>query len=83
MAPEVENWFGGTWTGEKLHVVLNYLGFYTKALRKKFSHLVYIDAFAGTGSREYESESGETQSSQGYALRAFDIDPPFAEYLFF
>lgn len=81
MAPDVENRFGGPWTDEKLQVVLSYLGFYTKALGGKFPHLVYIDAYAGTGSREYD-ESGETRSSDGSALRALDIDPPFAEYLF-
>jgi three-Cys-motif partner protein len=82
MATDVEHRFGGPWTDEKLQIVLSYLGFYTKALGNKFPRVVYIDAFAGTGSREFEDESGETQSSDGSALRALDIDPPFGEYIF-
>lgn len=82
MTPDVEHRFGGTWTNEKLQVVLTYLGVYSKALEQKNLHLVYVDAFAGTGSREYDDEDGNTQSSDGSALRALDLDPPFAEYVF-
>lgn len=82
MTPEVEHRFGGPWTDEKLQVVLSYLGFFTRALGGKFSRVVYIDAFAGTGSREFEDEFGETLSSDGSALRALDIEPPFGEYIF-
>lgn len=82
MAPDVEHRFGGPWTDEKLQVVLTYLGFYTTALGKRFPRIAYIDAFAGTGSREFEDEDGATQSSDGSALRALDIEPPFNDYLF-
>ncbi len=62
-------------------MVLRYLGFYTKALNGKFKNLVYIDAFAGTGSREHD-EGGETCSTEGSALLALDIEPPFSKYFF-
>lgn len=82
MTPDVEHRFGGPWTDEKLQVVIKYLGFYTAALSGKFGKLVYIDAFAGTGSREFDDEAGETQSSDGSALRAVQVEPPFDEYIF-
>lgn len=82
MTPDIEHRFGGPWTDEKLQVVLKYLGFYTAALGGKFGKLIYIDAFAGTGSREFDDEAGETQSSDGSALRAIQVEPSFDEYIF-
>ena len=82
MASDFEHRFGGPWTDEKLGIVLTYLGFYTKALGKRFANIVYIDAFAGTGSREFDGEEGETCSSDGSALLALEIEPPFSEYIF-
>ena len=79
--PGVEHRFGGPWTEEKLGIVLRYLGFYTKALGGKFKNLIYIDAFAGTGSRESDQD-GNTVSNDGSASLALDIEPPFTEYLF-
>ena len=82
MAPaEIEHRFGGPWTEEKLGVVSRYLGFYTRALGRKFKNLIYIDAFAGTGSREYD-EDGETRSNDGSAGLALNIEPPFTHYVF-
>lgn len=46
--------FGGSWTDEKLAVIADYLGAYTRALKDKPSkkhpfRKGYVDAFAGTG----------------------------------
>lgn len=82
MTMTVEHRFGSTWTEEKLGIVIKYLGFYTSALGDKFWKLTYIDAFAGTGSREYDDEDGQTISLEGSALRAIQTDPPFDEYIF-
>jgi hypothetical protein len=43
--------FGGEHTELKISVIEAYLKAYTTALRRKFSELWCIDAFAGTGSR--------------------------------
>lgn len=44
--------FGGQWTTEKLRVVGQYLERYTTALKKQPFRKWYIDAFAGTGTRQ-------------------------------
>ena len=41
--------FGGKHTEEKLELVENYLDRYTTALKYQSFHLIYFDAFAGTG----------------------------------
>lgn len=48
--------FGGTWTEKKLEILRLYLDRYTTALKKQQFGLVYIDAFAGTGYRQVETE---------------------------
>ncbi|MBR0091020.1 MAG: three-Cys-motif partner protein TcmP [Lachnospiraceae bacterium] len=44
--------FGGKWTVEKLDILKKYIHFYTTALKRQNFHLIYIDAFAGTGNIE-------------------------------
>ena len=44
--------FGGKWTVEKLDILKRYIHFYTTALKRQNFHLIYIDAFAGTGNIE-------------------------------
>ena len=44
--------YGGPWTLEKLQILGAYLDAYTTALKNRPFRLVYIDAFAGTGSLE-------------------------------
>ncbi len=44
--------FGGPWTKEKLAILNKYLDAYTTALKNQPFHLIYIDAFAGTGEVE-------------------------------
>nr|WP_320131973.1 three-Cys-motif partner protein TcmP [uncultured Holophaga sp.] len=78
----VEHRFGSVWTEEKLDVVMNYLDIYSTALRNTKWGLVYIDAFAGTGSREYDDETGNTLSCPGSVLRSLQISNPFSQYYF-
>ncbi len=42
--------FGGSWTEEKLEILGKYLNAYTTALKNQRFRLIYVDAFAGTGS---------------------------------
>lgn len=69
--------FGGVWTAGKLHVLRQYLNFYTTALKGQPFELVYIDAFAGTGRCTIRAGlSGEAQID-GSAKIALDCTPPF------
>jgi three-Cys-motif partner protein len=84
--------FGGPWTEIKLDAVEYYLGCYTKALKRVNFDLWYIDAFAGSGDRESERETGgifegapiETikETLAGSARRALAVKPPFDHYVF-
>jgi three-Cys-motif partner protein len=89
--------FGGAWTELKLDAVHDYLKFYTNVLRDKPSpnnpfELWYIDAFAGSGSRQIEVVKGglfenqplseETVDMAGSVLRALEVDPPFRRLVF-
>ncbi len=84
-----DHYFGGAWTEIKLDILRNYLDFYTKALSKQGFELLYIDAFAGTGSRTEILPSapilGQEEkkiSLDGSARIALNIDQPFDKYLF-
>src|SRR5262249_54532640 len=46
--------FGGPWTEIKLDAVQYYLECYSKALKRVGFDLTYVDAFAGTGSRDVQ-----------------------------
>ncbi len=84
-----EHHFGGTWTEIKLEIVKKYLNFYTKALTPLNLPLIYIDAFAGTGSREETSKAipiigkeEEQVKLAGSARNALETNPPFDKYIF-
>lgn len=62
--------FGGDWTELKLGIVREYADLYTKALRDTFSQLMYIDAFAGAGTR------------RGSVQLALQCNPGFNEFVF-
>ena len=84
----VDHEFGDQHTDLKLSIVEKYLKFFTTALRGKFDELLYIDAFAGTGSRTVRHEErpaglldpGEPEKLErrrGSARIAIDVHPPF------
>lgn len=87
--------FGGDWTRIKLEHIGKYLAAYTRALKNMNFHLIYIDAFAGTGYRTVEfkddkqsllfpDQAGEDAEilHAGSARIALETDPCFAEYYF-
>jgi len=88
--------YGGDWTVEKLERVRKYLRAYTVALKNQRFHLLYIDAFAGTGYcslkrggvderalRLPELAEPETQEFlPGSARIALEVEPPFSEFIF-
>lgn len=87
--------FGGDWTNEKLERVGKYLSHYTTALKNTPFHLIYIDAFAGTGYRTADSlddkqtflfpdQAGEDAEAfhSGSARIALGTKPCFLEYYF-
>jgi three-Cys-motif partner protein len=88
----VEHPFGGPWTEIKLDAVEYYLQCYTKALKRVGFDLTYIDAFAGTGTRDVKQTVGglfegapiETvkQTLAGSARRAIAVRPPFDHFVF-
>lgn len=88
-----EHDFGGQHTEIKLELVEKYLQAYMSALRGKFEHLWYIDAFAGTGSRtvRVEARDGDlfdaptpaaVESRRGSARIALEIRPAFDRLVF-
>ena len=79
--------YGGDWTEEKLAVLRNYLDAYTSALKNQPFHLMYIDAFAGTGWVELPAEDLKDSRSfieiEGSARIAARIDnKPFDKLIF-
>ena len=85
------NEFGGRWTSEKLEILGRYLDAYTTALKNQPFDLVYVDAFAGSGTwsppPEYELDvydDGDYQDlRKGSAAIALDVeDKPFDRFVF-
>ena len=81
--------FGGSWTQEKLEILRRYLDAYTKALKNQRFNLIYIDAFAGTGSWQPGSayspdDYGEfNEMLKGSPIIALDIvDKQFDKFIF-
>ena len=79
--------FGGEWTTQKLAILEDYLDAYTTALKHQKFRLMYIDAFAGTGTIEIRHRSlfgdPEQEFLKGSARRALEIeDRRFDEYIF-
>lgn len=87
MSSDEQHRFGGRHTDDKLDRLQQYMAAYTTALREKRFVLVYIDAFAGSGTRvetkptlplfSVEGHEPETVTVAGSAKRAFDTKPPF------
>ena len=79
--------FGGLHTETKLDCLRKYLSAYTTALKKQKFKLVYIDAFAGTGTRTETraalpmlgSPESEIVTTEGSASIALKVIPAFNE----
>jgi three-Cys-motif partner protein len=89
----VDHIFGAEHTELKLSTVEAYLRAYTKALRRIFDELWYIDAFAGTGSRVvkhdaqprgllHEAVPARIERLRGSAQIALDVTPRFDRLIF-
>ena len=73
--------FGGEWTYEKLEILKKYMSAFTTALKNKPFHLVYIDAFAGTGKFRFEDRP-DAEYTKGSVELALQVNPPFDELIF-
>ena len=76
--------FGGPWTLRKLRILREYLDAYTTALKSQNFRLVYIDAFAGTGSVTFPQEDPDVREfHDGSAAIALEVqDKPFDSLVF-
>lgn len=85
--------FGSVSTDLKLRLIDEYLGTFTKVLRRDFKHLWYIDAFAGTGQRTvkllareadmlHEAEEERLEQRRGSAKIAIEAKPEFDRLVF-
>lgn len=78
--------FGGVWTEIKLNVLRDYLNFYTSALKNQHFSLIYIDAFAGTGTCDItvpgKNNDKEIKTIDGSAKIALETSPAFRTYHF-
>lgn len=84
MVERTHNTFGGDWTVEKLDILERYLNSYTTALKNQSFGLMYIDAFAGSGTIGLNQEYADFGSFvDGSAARAIGIDDkPFDRLIF-
>ena len=82
----MQHTFGGQWTEPKLGVLQEYAHLYTTALRKRFECLMYLDAFAGTGTRlgsgAVARGLGEPAETPGSVQIALECKPGFDEFVF-
>ena len=92
--------FGGVWTDDKLDRVAKYLSAYTRIFRAneraRFFTTLYIDAFAGSGTRspasrpdrsaplfaDVEADPEARQFKAGSAANALGVTPGFDRYVF-
>ena len=87
----VSNFRGSVDTGLKLKALREYLQAYSIALREKGFARIYIDAFAGSGSRTqtkaalplFGQDRPEEVDTPGSAQIALSIEPPFDTLVFF
>lgn len=70
--------FGGDWTEQKLQVLAKYLRAYTTALKNQPFRKEYIDAFAGTGSRDARRDEGDATAAQELLFPDLAEDEPQA-----
>jgi three-Cys-motif partner protein len=93
MGNGTRNIFGGDWTREKLQMLEDYLSAYTTIMKEQPFKFGYIDAFAGTGYIQEETdadeqtlfpvvEDEEREFLKGSVRTALDVEPPFNAYVF-
>ena len=81
MAKNLE--FGGNWTLEKLNILRAYLNDYTTALKNQHFELIYIDAFAGSGSYSSTDYRGFQEFHKGSVQIALEVkDKEFDKLVF-
>ena len=70
------NQFGGSWTEQKIEMVVDYAKAYLTILNKypQFK-IMYFDGFAGSGDISRDDEN-EIESIKGAAMRILEIDKP-------
>ena len=69
----------GTWSEEKYRLVSLYATMFTKAMRRKFDALVYVDMFSGPGRVQIKGTSRIYTSSP---MNALAIEPAFDRLIF-
>jgi three-Cys-motif partner protein len=89
--------FGGPWTEDKLNRLQKYLNAYLKIFKTNpkaaYFQTIYVDAFAGTGSRSpkvaetteipfFQEEADVKDFQRGSAWIALKAEPSFDQYLF-
>ena len=90
---DLDHEFGGQHTDLKLSIVESYLKAFTTALNRRFPRLIYIDAFAGTGSRtvRVDARAGDlfeapvqesVEQRRGSARIAIEVVPHFTKLIF-
>ncbi len=76
--------YGGPWTLKKLQILRAYLDAYTTALKNQPFRLVYIDAFAGTGSVNLPAQDPDIRAfHDGSAAIALDVQDKRFDRLIF
>ena len=73
------NIFGGSWTDQKLEIVVEYTKAYLKIMKsRRYWKLLYFDGFAGSGKikKEKISEKKSVKIIEGAAKRILAIDDP-------
>jgi three-Cys-motif partner protein len=71
-----KNQFGGSWTEEKIEIVVEYAKAYLRIMNKypRFKCL-YFDGFAGSGDI-YKNDTTDIETIKGAAVRILEIDSP-------
>jgi three-Cys-motif partner protein len=68
----------GSWSEEKYKLVGGYCDVFTHSMQNKWSHLVYIDLFAGSG---FSKIKGTGRIVYGSPLIALSLPIPFTKYI--
>jgi three-Cys-motif partner protein len=68
----------GVWSIEKLYHIRRYLDLFTKSMRNKFPHRIYVDLFAGPG--RCVIDNGSSEELDGSPLIALKLKTPFTEH---